>query len=229
MAGNAKDIMKALEDFKREMRLELRSVKDSVKFCSDTCDETKAIGADARALRQEIAELIKANQALQNENKRLSRRVEELEQYTRLNNLEIKGIASAEDPVDIVKKIGDVLKEPISSHDIDTCHRVPTRKPGETNILVRFVRRDKRHAFLAKARKQRVTINQLGLSGSNAVYVNEHLTEANKQLLGSAIARKKEVAWKFVWTSGGRVFARKDEHADAVKIQEMADLSKMTK
>lgn len=104
MAGNAKEIMKALEDFKREMRTELRSVKDSVKFCSDTCDETKAIGAGLKALRQEIAHLLEANEALQDENKRLTRRVDELEQYTRLNNLEIKGISSDEDPVDVVKK-----------------------------------------------------------------------------------------------------------------------------
>ncbi|KAH9372317.1 hypothetical protein HPB48_000164 [Haemaphysalis longicornis] len=229
MAGNAKEIMKALEDFKREMRTELRSVKDSVKFCSDTCDETKAIGAGLKALRQEIAHLLEANEALQDENKRLTRRVDELEQYTRLNNLEIKGISSDQDPVDVVKKIGDVLKEPVSSHDTDTCHRIPTRKPGETNIVVRFVRRDKRHALLAKARKQKLTTKQLGLSQANAVYVNEHLTQTNKRLLGAAIARKMEVAWRFVWTSGGKVFARKDEQMDAVRIQDFSDLTKMTK
>ncbi|KAH9379067.1 hypothetical protein HPB48_016492 [Haemaphysalis longicornis] len=229
MAGNAKEIMKALEDFKRERRTELRSVKDSVKFCSDTCDETKAIGAGLKALRQEIAHLLEANEALQDENKCSTRRVDELEQYTRLNNLEIKGISSDEDPVDVVKKIGDVLKESVSSHDIDTCHRIPTRKPGETNIVVRFVRRDKRHALLAKARKQKLTTKQLGLSQANAVYVNEHLTQANKQLLGAVIARKKEVAWKFVWTSGGKVFARKDEQMHAVRIQDLSDLTKMTK
>ncbi|KAH9364186.1 hypothetical protein HPB48_015666 [Haemaphysalis longicornis] len=69
-------------------------------------------------------------------------------------------------------------------------------------------------AQLVKARKQKLTTKQLGLSQANAVYVNEHLTQANKQLLGAAIARKKEVAWKFVWTSGGKVFARKDEQMD---------------
>ncbi|XP_077550631.1 uncharacterized protein LOC144163792 [Haemaphysalis longicornis] len=185
--------------------------------------------AGLKALRQEIAHLLEANEALQDKNKRLTRRVDELEQYTRLNNLEIKGISSDEDPVDVVKKIGDVLKEPVSSHDIDTCHRIPTRKPGETNIVVRFVRRDKRHALLARARKQKLTTKQLGLSQANAVYVNEHLTQANKQLLGAAIARKKEVAWKFVWTNGGKFFARKDEQMDAVRIQDLSDLTKMTK
>ncbi|KAH9378703.1 hypothetical protein HPB48_015786 [Haemaphysalis longicornis] len=83
--------------------------------------------------------------------------------------------------------------------------------------------------FLAKARKQKLTTKQLGLSQANAVYVNEHLTQANKQLLGAAIARKKEVAWKFVWTNGGKVYARKDEQMDAVRIQDLSDLTKMTK
>lgn len=55
------------------MRSELRSVKESVKFCSDACDETNAIGADVKALRQEIGELIKINETLQDENKRLTR------------------------------------------------------------------------------------------------------------------------------------------------------------
>lgn len=102
--------------------------------------------------------------------------------------------SSDEDPVDILKKIGGVVKEPVFSHDIDMCHRIPTRKPGETNIVVRFVRRDKRHALLAKARKQEITTKQLGLSQTNSVYVNDHLTQGKKQLLGAAITRKKEVA-----------------------------------
>lgn len=54
MAGNAKEYIKALEYFKREVRLEWRSLKERVKFCSDTCDGTKAIGGDVKALRQEI-------------------------------------------------------------------------------------------------------------------------------------------------------------------------------
>lgn len=223
-----KDIAKIIEDFKREMRAELRSVKDSVKFCSDTCDETKAIGSDVKALRKEISDLIKLNESLRNENKRLGQRIEELELYSRLNNLEIKGVRSDDAPANVVKKIGEAIDEPISDSDIDTCHRMPTRKPDEKNIIVRFVRRDKRHAFLAKARKQRVSNESLGYTDQGLVYVNEHLTPATKQLLGAAIARKKRVAWKFVWTSGGRIFARKEENSDAIKILDHADLNKMT-
>lgn len=220
--------MKALDDFKREMRLEMRSVKESVKFCSDTCDETKAINTELKALRQELGVLLKSNEALKKENKQLAQRVDELEQYSRLNNLELKGVKSVDNAHDVVKKLGEVIDEPLCAADIDTCHKITTRVTGESNIIVRFVRRDKRQAVLAKARKRQITNEMLGLPGSDRVYVNEHLTRANKQLLGATIARKKEMSWKFVWTIGGKIFARKNESSNAVRIADEGDLRKIS-
>lgn len=78
--------------------------------------------------------------------------------------------------------------------DIDTCHKTATRVTGESNIIVRFVRRDKREAVLARARKHQITNEMLGLLGSDRVHVNEHYTRANKQLLGATIAHKKEMS-----------------------------------
>lgn len=108
------------------------------------------------------------------------------------------------------------------------CHRNPTSSKGGTNTLVRFVRRDKRQAFLSKARKHELCNKDLGLTDSGRIYVNEHLTYGNKQLLGATIARKSEVGWKFVWTNGGKIFARRHETSDTIKICARSDLSKMT-
>lgn len=92
-----------------------------------------------------------------------------------------------------IDKIGKVNSEPIKEEDIDICHRVSTQKAAEKNIAVRFVRRSKRNAVLDKARKKRGTIAEsLGFLASTPIYVNQHLTRQNKQLLGAAIARKKE-------------------------------------
>lgn len=223
-----KDFVKALDDFKREMRLEMRSVKESVKFCSDTCDETKAINSELKALRQELSVLLKRNEDLKKENKQLAQRVDELEQYSRLNNLELKGVKAADNANDVIRKLGEVIDEPVCAADIDTCHKIATRVTGESNIIVRFVRRDKRQAVLAKARKRQITNQMLGLPGSDRVYVNEHLTRANKQLLGATIARKKEMSWKFVWTSGGKIFARRNESSNAVRIAGESDLCKIS-
>lgn len=79
-----------------------------------------------------------------------------------------------------------------------------------------------------KAKKQRLTTKDLDYGGSaSPIYVNEHLTGANKKLLGAAIAQKKLVGWKFVWSPGGKVFARKDEHANAIRIAGMFDVGKI--
>lgn len=64
-----------------------------------------------------------------------------------------------------------------------------------------------------------------GLNDSaTPVYVNEHLTREGKQLLGAAISREKEAGWKFAWTLGGKVFAGKDETAEAQRIATREDL-----
>lgn len=230
MSKDSREFLKAIEDLRREFRLELRSLKDSVKFCSDTCDGVKALTGDVKGLRREIQELTKINKDLRQENDRLLQRLEEVEQYQRSNNLEIKGVPDVEDVVDVVRKIGEVLDETVRESDIDICHRVPTVKQGEKNIVVRFVHRTKRNALLAKSRKQRMTTGLLGLDDlTTPIFVNEHLTRHNKQILGAAIARKKEAGWKFVWSSGGKVYARKDEAADAVRISTRDDLAKIVR
>lgn len=115
-----------------------------------------------------------------------------------MNNLQIKGVTSTGNPEDIVRKIGELIDEPVSEEDIDTCQRVPTRTSNETNIIVRFVRRDNRHAFLSKARKHKISNDKLFSCKEGPVFANEHLTQTNEKLLGAVIARKKQVGWKVV-------------------------------
>lgn len=70
--------MKALEEFKREMRHELRSVRESVKFCGDACDETKLISFEVKALRKEVSELLKCSEGLRKANRRLTPEIDDL-------------------------------------------------------------------------------------------------------------------------------------------------------
>lgn len=223
--GDKKEIATLISDFQREIRAEIRSLKESLKFCCDTCDEVKKIGTDIRALRAEVKELVSQNEKLKAENHRLEKKVEELEQYQRSNNLEIKGAPEELDSTIVVKKIGELVGEPISDSDIDICHRVSTAKRNERNIVVRLISRNKRNAVLAKAKKQRILSSHLDYEGAESViYVNEHLTRQNKQLLGAAIAKKKSAKWKFVWSSGGKILARKDETSDVIRITSPIDL-----
>lgn len=74
----------------------------------------------------------------------------------------------------------------------------------------------------------RLTTEALGFEGaSKPVFLNEHLTQKNKRLLGAAIAKKKSVAWKYVWTSNGKVLARRGESTSILRISTMSDVERM--
>lgn len=228
MSKESKEMAKLLEEFKRELRLELRTLKESVKYCSDTCDGVNEIQKDMKELKLDIKRLIEKNHELEKENQYLRERLDELEQRQRLNNLEIKGLPADCDELEIVKEIGKKLGEQIVDADIDICHKVDIPHSKDKNIIVRFTRRSKRNLVLAKARKMRLTTDALGFEGaSKPVFLNEHLTRKNKQLLGAAVAKKKSVAWKYVWTSNGKVLARRGESTPILRITTMADIECM--
>lgn len=221
-------MQQGIDSLRKEVMSELRSLKQSVQYCSESCDSVTEMGKDIKELINEIKELKLSNRKLKEENERLTARVDELEQYTRSNNVEIKGVPVEPDVIDVVSKMGQLIGESVSKDDIDICHRVFTTKHSEPNIIVRFVRREKRNSFLAKARKTRQTGTLLGCSSTKPVFVNEHLTRQNKQLLGAAVARKRVAGWRYVWTKDGRIFARRDENSAVLRLNSASDLEKMT-
>lgn len=64
----------------------------------------------------------------------------ELKQYSRSNNLEIKGLPiTANGCLDTtVQTLVDKLRIEISASDIDVVHRVPTKNKSKPNIVGRF-------------------------------------------------------------------------------------------
>lgn len=217
----------------RELRAEMKSLTESVKFMSDEFEDMKK---RLREATEEREALRKSNEELrakckENENviQQLQKRVVQSEQYSRRSNIEIRGLVEQdnEDVAELVGKIGDVLGEPITSSDIEVCHRVPTREAGKSNVVVQFRSRQKRDSVLEKARKARVRNNQVGIPDDARVFVNEHLCPTLKRLLSLALARKRECQWRFVWTRNGKVLARKTEASGVIHIASEADLQKI--
>lgn len=247
----SKEIVKLCEELKRELKAELREIKDTMER------ERKELRKDFRDVRssmdfmnksfeemKEKLELVRAeNVELKRENKQLeslcgqlSQRVDECEvrlmqseQYSRNLNVELKGITvhRDEDLVRIVQEVGKTVGETIQEDDIEICHRVPVPNSEARNVVVQFVRRTKRNEFLEKARRKRFTCADIGFATGGPVFVNEHLCPPMKKLLGQAISKKKEKRWKFVWVRNGSIFARKAENTPVIKIASTADLGKL--
>lgn len=225
----------------KELRKEYKELKKSIDFFSEQFD---TMAERCGKIEKENSALKKENAALSNECKELKQklavledRVTNQEQYSRNKNIEIKGVpvADDEDLSAILKKLGDVVNEPISSADVDVCHRVPRKDKGCPNIVVQFHSRAKREAVIDKAKKNRISTIDLGYTSGDSsspsdgspVFINEHLCPAMKVLLGQVVERKKEKEWKYAWTKGGKIFARKTDTSNVLRISCVKDIDKM--
>lgn len=202
----------------KELRSEIDDLKQSMEILNGLVE----------TLRSEKAVLAADNEKLMIENGLLSRKVEEIEQYSRINNVEIKGIpcTQGEDCVAILQKVGDTIGCPLMSSDLDIVHRVPTKVKDKKNIIARFCARSKKNEFISKARKAKLCLSDLGISAavSSPVYVNDHLTPLNKSLFSKALALKKVNKWKFLWTENCTIKARKTTDSQVYRIAKESDL-----
>lgn len=109
------------------------------------------------SLRSEKEEITAMNKSLIARNESLERRIRDLEQYSRKNNLEIKGVpfTQGEHCMTILQTIASKIDCLISATDVEVVHRVPSA--SDTNhLLVRFHARALKTDFIGKARKARL-------------------------------------------------------------------------
>lgn len=214
---------------KQSMNFISKSLDDANQRLDATLTENNSLKKENEVLRQQV-------RSLERDLAECQTSLVKSEQYSRNRNLEIKGVAETPNEclTDILAKIGAAIGEPVSASDIDVIHRVATKDKTKKNIVVQFIKREKRDKVLEKAKKTKLTNRNLGLSleaseteANLPVFVNEHLCQFLKRLLGMAVARKREHGWKFVWVKKGGIFARRDEASAVVAIRRESDLDKI--
>lgn len=62
---------------------------------------------------------------------------------------------------------------------------------------------------------------------SNQLFINEHLTGKNKQLLKRAKEVAKVKNFKFVWVRFGKIYMRRNETSQFLVIESPSDLDKL--
>lgn len=154
----------------------------------------------------------------------------EIEQYSRNKNVEIKGVEEVgkENLKEIVVSIADKLGVNMSVEEIDVIHRVNNRNNREPrDIIVQFKRREIRDSLL---QVKKVKINNIDITKGKLdklVYINEHLTPYNKMLFWEARKKSNDKGFRFVWIKNGKIFVRKHETEKAHRIQNEDDLKKI--
>ena len=143
-----------------------------------------------------------------------------IEQYLRVNNVEIVGLPDAtenESNEDVILKALNTLRDidyDITSSDIDISHPIPSRRSdGKKVSICRFVSRKLKSDILAAKKKEKVF-----KYNDNDVYINEHLSPEHRRLFGEASSKKKELHYKYIWTNNGITYVRKEDGSPVLTI-----------
>lgn len=227
------------------MRSELRGLTSkydelvkSVNFCSDRISDFELKMVELTNKTKLIDKLHADNCQLRDSVAELSLRVSDAEQHTRRNNIEIQGIPEKdiENVLSILRKIGDHIGAPVTVTDIDALHRVPHADKANSRpkaIIVKFCSRLKRDNFLAATIKMKRSAPAGSTPGltiegvSDRLFVNDHLTPANKKLFAATRAAAREKGYRFTWTRDCKIFVRKSDASRVIVIRCADDILRL--
>ena len=148
--------------------------------------------------------------------------VDGLQQYTRVNNIEIVGLdgePNGEESVEemVLECLNGLVEnngEKFTAPDIDICHILPKANRSHTHV-VRFVSRKSKIDVMNLKKEMR---NKKFKFRNKDIYFNEHLTSKNKNLFNLAKQKQNANNYKFLWTRNGKIFLRKTENSAVIKI-----------
>lgn len=169
---------------------------------------------------------------LQAEVTKLSNEININDQMLRLNNIEIKGIPQIknENLFEVVSKIGNLIGQQINKSDINFVTRAISKTKPKP-IIVGFVLRYKKQDFVASAKSHTpgLTAENLGFTNATSrIFINDHLSKANKQLFTKAKKIAMEQNFKYVWVQNSQILTRKNDISPILNIKSESDLINIT-
>lgn len=229
------DVLKAINGIRGEQKNIISDFNTSYELLNNKLDDnTKALreyteknAALMKVIEDQVAEI----KCLKEKVNILESKLDDSEQYSRRNCIEIQGMpVNNGDVMEAVKSVGNALGMDIQDSMIDACH-VLGKKPdysGHPKIIVKFVRRIDAETVLAKRRnKRQLSTRHLGLPNDSPIYINESLTPARRRLLAMAREIKVKKNYKWIWVRGGRIFLRKEDGGPVSIVKCQSDLDKL--
>ena len=240
------DLKTSLTERYKELDVKLNEVIKSQSFLSDKYEEiiTRLDAVEQEKCAQSVEITSLKSQAIKslNDIALLQQEVNNLEQYTRRDCLEIRGIPIQEEETaealnKIVQRIGEEMGVHVHDHDISISHRLPSGRKRSTDdsrtrdpnpIIVKFTNRKVREDFYrARIYLRGKSTEILGFQDHNKIFIAESLTPKNKELFHHCLNFKREKGYRFIWTQMGKIFLRKDHKSRKFYVSSVKDLEKL--
>lgn len=186
----------------------------------------KELQHELKPVKDQLAEALKKNDILTAEVKVLRNEVNDLQQYSRRNNVIITGIpvTDNEDVYAVLAECEELVDVPVTQ-DIDVAHRLPSRSADKpTSIIVKFGHRTSKNRFMDAWRRKKPTLQALGRSGTSQVYVSDHLSKFNASLFYHARSMKKQKKLEYAWVRDCKIFVKKTARDKTVTIHSLDQL-----
>ena len=191
--------------------------------------------AENKKLQAKCEDLEDINSKLCNRVAKLEKTYWQNDQYQRRNNVEISGIPSTVENVDLEEKVCDIFKSIdvcVESNDFEACHRLPYSRNENRDMpqrtIVRLVNRKTCESAL-KNRKKLKESNKiaLGFPEDTKLFINDSLCPYYRVLYGKCKKLYKNGDIVNFWTYNGMVTIRIRENGNFTNILHENDLFKL--
>ena len=146
-------------------------------------------------------------------------------QYSRSENFKIHGIpyTKGENTNEIVKEVAKTAGVPLSDSDISISHRLMSKEQMDRHItpanrakkipaiIVRVVNRDIKTKMLQN--RKNLVLNPECPTNMKGATMYEDVTPMRSRIMYALRHRDNKTAFKYVWSKGGRIYARTHDQA----------------
>lgn len=216
---------------------EVAALRLSMQFINNEFEDIRSTFKSNNDLTQKLE---KENSTLRSEIADLGMRLNQIEQHSRANNLEVQCVPEfkGENLTTTIIQLGKAVDFKIDEGDIQLCTRTAklnTKSARPRSIVAQFARLEARDGLLAAVAKfnkehkdNKLNSGHLGISGEKQpVYVVEHLSATNKALHAATRVKAKALNYKFVWVKHGKIYVRKTESTEHVLIRNIESFNSL--
>lgn len=208
-------------------------VTEMQKYLDEKFSEIREIAKIINDHGQRINRIEDEQKTLTFNTNNLDVRVDNIEQAALSNSIEINGVPmnQPDDLSSIILKIASIISFTTSSEDWSRIYRQfrQSNQDRPPSIIIFFKDQLKRDQFLAAAKKNRgLSSSKIGIDGRDSmIYVNENLTKARRKLFYTAKAFKDRNKFKYLWTSKGKIYLRKNDGCQAINVNFYTNFEKI--
>lgn len=213
-------------NFMSELKAMIEDIKTIKATVAKTDQTINLFTSQISQLQQDNTQLKDKVEALTRQNEELSRKLNDLDQYSRVDNVLINGIPYTEEEnvVNVVKNIAKHLQVNLEDHDINTAHRLRAQPGKIPAIIARLNNRNKKSELVKNSKRLRLHGSKLNLDPALPIYVSEQLSSYTLSLYKKAMELKNQKRIEHVWVNEGKIHIREQENSRSIRISTEGDL-----